>query len=69
MGTWAWMQTSWGEATDVKVQRFNDGNYVTFWHGTENGPLARGLCHGDPDAHIQHRPTRELDIRQHLSGD
>lgn len=41
-GNLVWMQTAWGEAMDVKVQQFNGSNYMTFWHGTDNGIFGEG---------------------------
>ncbi|POR32161.1 Uncharacterized protein TPAR_07616 [Tolypocladium paradoxum] len=41
-GSLVWMQTAWGEAMDVKVQQFNGSNYITFWHGTDNGTFGDG---------------------------
>ncbi|KAJ4327521.1 hypothetical protein N0V84_002049 [Fusarium piperis] len=41
-GNLVWMETLWGEAMDVKVQRFNGKDYITFWHGTDNGTFGEG---------------------------
>lgn len=41
-GNLVWMETRWGEAMDVKVQRFNGKDYITFWHGTDNGTFGEG---------------------------
>ncbi|KND86929.1 hypothetical protein TOPH_08417 [Tolypocladium ophioglossoides CBS 100239] len=36
-GNLVWLPTLWGEAMDVKVQRFNGSNYITFRHRTDSG--------------------------------
>ena len=41
-GNLVWMQTGWGQAMDVKVQQFEGRNYITFWHGSDNGTFGEG---------------------------
>lgn len=41
-GHLVWMDTRWGEAMDVKVQRYGGADYLTFWHGTDNGTFGEG---------------------------
>lgn len=41
-GNLVWMQTLWGQAMDVKVQQFQGKDYITFWHGTDNGTFGEG---------------------------
>jgi hypothetical protein len=41
-GNLVWMQTKWGQAMDVKVQAYNGKDYITFWHGTDNGTFGEG---------------------------
>ncbi|KAH7175838.1 ASST-domain-containing protein [Dactylonectria macrodidyma] len=41
-GELVWMQTLWGQAMDLKVQRFKGNDYITFWHGTDNGTFGEG---------------------------
>ncbi|KPM39689.1 hypothetical protein AK830_g6883 [Neonectria ditissima] len=41
-GNLVWMQTIWGQAMDLKVQRFQGKDYITFWHGTDNGTFGEG---------------------------
>ncbi|KAL1890451.1 hypothetical protein Sste5346_008280 [Sporothrix stenoceras] len=41
-GHLVWMDTRWGEAMDVKVQQYNGEDYLTFWHGTDNGTFGEG---------------------------
>ncbi|KAF7561256.1 hypothetical protein G7046_g2865 [Stylonectria norvegica] len=41
-GNLVWMQTAWGQAMDVKVQRYRGKDYITFWHGSDNGTFGEG---------------------------
>ncbi|KAI5464832.1 ASST-domain-containing protein [Mariannaea sp. PMI_226] len=41
-GNLVWMQTRWGQAMDLKVQRYQGRDYITFWHGTDNGTFGEG---------------------------
>ncbi|KAF5008601.1 hypothetical protein FDECE_5135 [Fusarium decemcellulare] len=41
-GNLVWMETRWGQAMDLKVQSFNGKDYITFWHGTDNGTFGEG---------------------------
>ncbi|KAH7019478.1 ASST-domain-containing protein [Ilyonectria destructans] len=41
-GELVWMQTLWGQAMDLKVQSFKGNDYITFWHGTDNGTFGEG---------------------------
>ncbi|KEY71818.1 hypothetical protein S7711_09026 [Stachybotrys chartarum IBT 7711] len=41
-GELVWMNTEWGQAMDVKVQRYRDEDYITFWHGTDSGTFGTG---------------------------
>ncbi|KAF7552463.1 hypothetical protein G7Z17_g4296 [Cylindrodendrum hubeiense] len=41
-GELVWMQTLWGQAMDVKVQSYKGKDYITFWHGTDNGTFGEG---------------------------
>lgn len=41
-GELVWMNTEWGQAMDVKVQRYRDKDYITFWHGTDSGTFGTG---------------------------
>ncbi|KAM5346426.1 hypothetical protein ACJ41O_009431 [Fusarium nematophilum] len=41
-GNLVWMETKWGQAMDLKVQYFNGKEYMTFWHGTDNGTFGEG---------------------------
>ncbi|CAM1502369.1 Fc.00g043530.m01.CDS01 [Cosmosporella sp. VM-42] len=41
-GNLVWMQTQWGQAMDVKVQRYQGRDYITFWHGSDNGTFGEG---------------------------
>lgn len=31
-GNLVWVQTSWGSAADLKVQKIGEQSYITFWH-------------------------------------
>lgn len=42
-GNLVWMQTKWGQAMDLKVQTFQGKDYITFWHGTDNGTFGEGF--------------------------
>ncbi|KYK60239.1 hypothetical protein DCS_01376 [Drechmeria coniospora] len=41
-GNLVWTETRWGQAVDLKVQRYRNHDYITFWHGTEGAPNADG---------------------------
>lgn len=41
-GNLVWMQTQWGQAMDVKVQQYKGKDYITFWHGSDNGTFGEG---------------------------
>lgn len=41
-GNLVWMQTEWGQAMDVKVQSYKGDDYITFWHGSDNGTFGQG---------------------------
>ncbi|EEY18402.1 conserved hypothetical protein [Verticillium alfalfae VaMs.102] len=41
-GNLVWMNTEWGQAMDVKVQSYQGEDYITFWHGTDNGTFGMG---------------------------
>ncbi|KAM0332586.1 hypothetical protein ACHAQA_002870 [Verticillium albo-atrum] len=41
-GNLVWMNTEWGQAMDVKVQSYQGEDYMTFWHGTDNGTFGMG---------------------------
>lgn len=41
-GNLVWMDTQWGQTMDVKVQAYRDDQYITFWHGSDNGTFGEG---------------------------
>ncbi|EPE04018.1 hypothetical protein F503_04866 [Ophiostoma piceae UAMH 11346] len=41
-GNLVWMDTQYGEAMDLKVQHYNGQDYITFWHGSDNGTFGEG---------------------------
>ena len=41
-GSLVWMDTQYGEAMDLKVQHYNGQDYITFWHGSDNGTFGEG---------------------------
>ena len=41
-GNLVWTHTQWGQAMDLKVQRFQGRDHITFWHGTDNGTFGEG---------------------------
>ncbi|KAH6894196.1 ASST-domain-containing protein [Thelonectria olida] len=41
-GNLVWMQTQWGQAMDLKVQKYKGKDYITFWHGSDNGTFGEG---------------------------
>lgn len=41
-GNLVWMQTRWGQVMDVKVQKFQGKDYITFWHGSDSGTFGTG---------------------------
>ncbi|KAK1765243.1 hypothetical protein QBC33DRAFT_544979 [Phialemonium atrogriseum] len=46
------MDTRWGQAMDVKVQAYKGNNYITLWHGGDNGAFGKGfrimVCRSTP---------------------
>lgn len=41
-GNLVWTETRWGQAMDLKVQRYKGKDYITFWRGTDRGGFAGG---------------------------
>lgn len=41
-GNLIWTETRWGQAMDLKVQRYKGKDYITFWVGTDRGGFAGG---------------------------
>lgn len=41
-GSLVWMETKYGQAMDLKVQRYKGNDYITFWHGGDSGWFGRG---------------------------
>ena len=41
-GNLVWMETRWGQAMDLKVQSYQGNDYITFWHGSDNGTFGQG---------------------------
>lgn len=41
-GNLVWMGTEYGQAMDVKVQKYRGNDYITFWHGDDSGWFGRG---------------------------
>lgn len=43
-GNLVWLDTRWEQAMDVRVQRYAEENYITFWTGGSTGTGDFGLC-------------------------
>lgn len=41
-GSLVWMETKYGQAMDLKVQKYKGEDYITFWHGGDSGWFGRG---------------------------
>lgn len=41
-GNLIWTQTKWGQAMDLKVQKFQNKDYITFWRGSDTGNFGTG---------------------------
>ncbi|KAI6780902.1 uncharacterized protein J7T54_007382 [Emericellopsis cladophorae] len=41
-GNLIWMATEWGQAMDLKVQKYKDKDYITFWRGSDSGTFGSG---------------------------
>ncbi|CAK7209957.1 hypothetical protein SBRCBS47491_000622 [Sporothrix bragantina] len=41
-GNLVWMDTQWGQAMGVTVQQYRGEDFLTFWHGTDNGTFGEG---------------------------
>lgn len=41
-GNLIWMDTQYGQAMDVKVQKYKGNDYITFWHGDDSGWFGKG---------------------------
>ncbi|CAK7199562.1 hypothetical protein SEUCBS139899_002242 [Sporothrix eucalyptigena] len=42
-GNLVWMDTQWGQAMGVTVQQYRGEDFLTFWHGTDNGTFGKGM--------------------------
>ncbi len=41
-GNLVWTETKWGQAMDLKVQKYKGKDYITFWRGVDRGGFAGG---------------------------
>lgn len=41
-GELVWMEDTWGQAMDFRVQRYEGLDYLTFWRGTDSGTHGLG---------------------------
>jgi hypothetical protein len=70
------MDTRWGGAMDVamdvKVQRYDSDDYLTFWHGTDNGTFGEAryyMLNASYDLVHTVKPAVTADGPQLLGGD